>query len=216
MAAHYETFALSSDHWTHCFGFDNSFYYLLFIPTLLRALHSQAKLPDTIVSNEFLLLEGQKFSTSRNHAIWADEFSGNAEHLRLFLCLHRPSTENANFSELAFRSFSLDLGKQLATVQTRASKNKEVFNAEALMDCNRFTREMEYFLSPAVFDLRSASRRLLEFLDRILSSAQAGGALRMHTLAVVMAPFLPGESQKLLKNLGIERAEWLTDWTRAL
>ena len=78
MAAHYEQFALDQKYWIHCFGFDNCFYYLLFIPSLLRAMNPDAKLPDAIITNAFLQLDGLKFSTSRDHAIWADEFEGNS------------------------------------------------------------------------------------------------------------------------------------------
>lgn len=62
MAAHYESFATQTKTWIHCFGFDNSFYYLLFIPALLRAMNPEAKLPDYVLTNEFLLLDGAKFS----------------------------------------------------------------------------------------------------------------------------------------------------------
>ncbi len=97
-AAHYESFAHEWRTWIHCFGFDNAFHYLVFIPALLHALNPRARLPDVVVSNEFLKLEGQKFSTSRKHAIWADEVAADVDHLRLFLALNRPVSTFADFS----------------------------------------------------------------------------------------------------------------------
>lgn len=219
MAAHYEQFALSQKLWVHCFGFDNSFYYLLFIPALLRAMNPQAKLPNAIITNDFLQLEGLKFSTSREHAIWVNEFAGNVDHLRLYLSLYRPTTVAANFSGEKFQQFSLDLEKQLQQLNQRAqlvaNQKRDKVLPQKLIDCNRVTREMEFFLSPTHFDLRRASRELVSFIDLSLQSMTTSSSERMmlHALATLMAPFMPQESKHFFNLLHENLSSWVKDWS---
>ena len=201
MAAHYEAFSKRPDFWIHCFGFDNSFYYLLFIPALLRALDSKARIPDVFVSNEFFLLQGSKFSTSRNHAIWADEFQGNADHLRLFLSLKRPTVTQSNFSPEEFRRFSRKLEDQLISL-----KNRKLDESDEPLDMaanERFLREMEMDLHPERLDLRSASRKILIFLDQCLhfQGSKENFDLRLKTLARLLEPFMPNEAKKISEYL---------------
>ncbi|MGH9568148.1 MAG: class I tRNA ligase family protein, partial [Candidatus Angelobacter sp.] len=54
-------------------GFDNSYFYSLLFPAILRAFDPEIQLPRAFLSNEFYRLQGSKFSTSRNHAIWGRE-----------------------------------------------------------------------------------------------------------------------------------------------
>lgn len=205
MAAHYEQFALSPQSWIHFFGFDNSFYYILFIPALLRALNPSSRLPDAVVTNEFLLLEGSKFSTSRNHAIWADEFTGNTEHLRLFLAINRPSIMQSNFAMTDFHSFSRDLSAQIQAVLQRASivKHLTMPSQTGLLESHRFTKDMESALSLRTIDLRQASRRLLVFLDQILNSfkGNADDRIKILTFSQQLEAFMPKTALELQNSL---------------
>jgi methionyl-tRNA synthetase len=220
MAAHYETFALGEEHWIHCFGFDNSFYYLMFIPSLLRAVNSRAKLPDSVISNEFLFLEGSKFSTSRNHALWADEFEGDRDHLRFYLTLNRPAFREADFSLKKFTEFSQDLSRRLKRLNLRIVQLEDDVDSrslpQAILQCNRITRELEFSFS--TFDLRRAAHHVFGFMDQVLEGSMSGSSekLMIQTLATLMAPFMPEESERLLSALGYQRACWMKDWVRAL
>lgn len=219
MAAHYEQFALSDAFWSHHFGFDNGFYYLLFIPSLLRAMNQQAKLPNKVVTNDFLQLDGLKFSTSRKHAIWADEFSGQIDHLRLYLLLNRPVSSVAHFSMARFQAWSELIASQLQHVFQRAAilakQQKSGVTPSILIDCNRHMREMEYCLSPTNVDLRRASRQLLSFIDMTLESEGTGSSerLMLHALAVLMAPFMPEASKHLFSVLEESDQIWVKDWS---
>ncbi|MDP2575902.1 class I tRNA ligase family protein [Vibrio penaeicida] len=86
------------------FGFDNSWYHAVLFPALLMALNDTPKLADKFVTNEFLLLDGSKFSTSRNHLIWAKDLleSHDKEAVRLYLALVRPETSQTNFESKGF------------------------------------------------------------------------------------------------------------------
>lgn len=91
----------------HLMGFDNSFYYAYLYPQLFAALGLQA-LKITYVVNDFLLLDQQKFSTSRNHAIWANDVFTSpsiADWYRFYLSLKRPDSKRENFDRDEFESF---------------------------------------------------------------------------------------------------------------
>lgn len=80
-------------------GFDCSFSHAVLWPALLLA-QGTLTLPSQVVINEFYRLEGEKFSTSRGHAIWGGEFlrRTSADALRFHLCLTGPEREQSNFS----------------------------------------------------------------------------------------------------------------------
>jgi methionyl-tRNA synthetase len=66
--------------------------------------------------NEFYRLDGLKFSTSRNHAIWAHEFLVDEDPgaLRLFLCWDRPDRTESDFTRRAYEQFRDWVGAALA------------------------------------------------------------------------------------------------------
>lgn len=223
MAAHYQQFAHlranSSAEWIHSFGFDNSFYYLLFIPALLRAMSSDARLPDAVLTNEFLTLDGAKFSTSRGHAIWADEFQGPTEALRLYLCLQRPERQMKDFVLKDFEIFSQSLQTQISALQNQARRLKNAPHQgapspSAIIDANRLTRDLEATLSPRGFSPRRAARRVLDQIDQALHAANEGAdeRLHLHALAMVLAPFMPKTSESLFDLLDEAHRHWINDW----
>jgi methionyl-tRNA synthetase len=211
MAAHYESFASSEKFWIHSFGFDNSFYYLLYIPALLKALNPKTKLPDAVITNEFLLLDGAKFSTSRGHAIWADEFTGNSEHLRLYLSTIRPAQKTSNFEMESFNAFSTELKMSLIKILDRAADIATVkpFGTTAdnsvVIQTQRFLKDLEMNLVPQNFDPRQASRLILNFID---TTTQALGntkndQLRIETLATALIPFMPETANRIHSVLSL-------------
>ena len=82
----------------HFIGFDCSFSHAILWPCLLLALGGMP-LPEQVVTNEFYRLEGDKFSTSRGHAIWGSDFLRrfHADALRYHLCLTGPEVEQTSF-----------------------------------------------------------------------------------------------------------------------
>ncbi|WP_265285162.1 class I tRNA ligase family protein [Verminephrobacter aporrectodeae] len=94
-------------HYIQCFGFDNAYYNLALFPAIHLALDEPWALPTHFVGNAFLNLDGSKFSTSRNHAIWVSEFITrySVDATRAYLCLIRPELERGNFAECEFQAF---------------------------------------------------------------------------------------------------------------
>ena len=101
-----------TDHWAdywrrkdtkliHFIGKDNIVFHCIIFPAMLKA-HGDFVLPDNVPANEFLNIEGEKVSTSRNWAVWVHEyvkdFPGCEDVLRYVLCANAPETKDNDFT----------------------------------------------------------------------------------------------------------------------
>jgi methionyl-tRNA synthetase len=91
----------------HFNGMDNTFYFAILYPAILAAAGVPGPKARGAIVNELYLLDGKKFSTSRNHAVWADEFlaTEDPELVRLYLSWDRPDRYESNFTHEAYRAF---------------------------------------------------------------------------------------------------------------
>ena len=91
----------------HFIGKDNIVFHCIVFPAMLKA-HGDYILPENVPANEFLNLEGDKISTSRNWAVWLheylDEFSGKEDVLRYVLCANAPETKDNDFTWKDFQT----------------------------------------------------------------------------------------------------------------
>jgi methionyl-tRNA synthetase len=89
----------------HFIGKDNIVFHCLIFPAMLMA-HGDYVLPDNVPANEFMNLEGKKLSTSRNWAVWLDEYLEDFEPdpLRYALATMLPETKDADFSWAEFQN----------------------------------------------------------------------------------------------------------------
>ena len=85
----------------HFIGKDNIVFHCIVFPSMLKA-HGEYILPENVPSNEFLNLEGDKISTSRNWAVWLHEYledmPGKEDVLRYVLCANAPETKDNDFT----------------------------------------------------------------------------------------------------------------------
>ncbi|WDV54284.1 class I tRNA ligase family protein [Streptomyces coeruleorubidus] len=88
----------------HFFGYDNSFYHSILYPVLYRLAFPEWNPDIDYHVNEFYLLEGQKFSTSRRHAIWGKEIltPDTVDAVRYYLSRTRPEGERTDFRRAEF------------------------------------------------------------------------------------------------------------------
>jgi methionyl-tRNA synthetase len=97
-----------ADYWcredtklVHFIGKDNIVFHCIIFPSMLKA-HGGFVLPDNVPANEFLNIEGDKVSTSRNWAVWVHEyledFPGCEDVLRYVLCANAPETKDNDFT----------------------------------------------------------------------------------------------------------------------
>ena len=91
----------------HFIGKDNIVFHCIVFPTMLKAEGSYI-LPDNVPANDFLNLEDDKISTSRNWAVWLDEylvdFPGKQDVLRYVLTANAPETKDNNFTWKDFQA----------------------------------------------------------------------------------------------------------------
>lgn len=97
-----------ADYWqqedtklVHFIGKDNIVFHCIIFPSMLKA-HGGFVLPDNVPANEFLNIEGDKVSTSRNWAVWVHEylkdFPEQQDILRYVLCANAPETKDNDFT----------------------------------------------------------------------------------------------------------------------
>ncbi len=91
----------------HFIGKDNIVFHCIIFPVMLKAEGSY-NLPDNVPANEFLNLEGDKISTSRNWAVWLheylDEFPGKEDVLKYVLTANAPETKDNDFTWKDFQT----------------------------------------------------------------------------------------------------------------
>lgn len=91
----------------HFIGKDNIVFHCLIFPTMLKA-HGGYILPDNVPSNEFLNLEGNKISTSKNYAVWLNEYleelPNRQDELRYVLTANAPETKDNDFTWADFQA----------------------------------------------------------------------------------------------------------------
>jgi methionyl-tRNA synthetase len=91
----------------HFIGKDNIVFHCIIFPIILKA-HEGYILPTNVPANEFLNLEGEKLSTSRNWAIWLHEyledFKGQEDALRYALCATAPENKDTDFTWADFQA----------------------------------------------------------------------------------------------------------------
>ena len=100
----------------HFIGKDNIVFHCIIFPAILHA-HGDYILPENVPANEFLNLEGDKLSTSRNHAVWLheylEEFPGKQDELRYMLTSILPETSD---SEFTWKDFQARVNNELVAI----------------------------------------------------------------------------------------------------
>jgi len=100
----------------HFIGKDNIVFHCVIFPSMLKAAGDYI-LPDNVPANEFLNLEGEKLSTSRNHAVWLHEYledmPGRRDELRYVLTSISPETKDADFT---WKDYQLKVNSELVGI----------------------------------------------------------------------------------------------------
>lgn len=151
----------------HFFGYDNSFYHAILYPVLYRHVYPTWT-PDIDYNvNEFYLLEGSKFSTSRRHAIWGKDLLGPAtvDAVRFYLARTRPEGQRTNFDRRAYEAVAEEvlIGKWQGWLQDLGRRLEARYGGHA-PDAGVWTAEHWAFLT-----------RLGQRLRAMTSSLEADG-----------------------------------------
>ncbi|MDF3142359.1 MULTISPECIES: class I tRNA ligase family protein [unclassified Streptomyces] len=175
-------------------GYDNSFYYAVLLPILAIAADLTEHLPAAFVTNQFLHLEDAKFSTSRGHAVWADDALAAAgpDAVRLALLRNAPegrvtSITQERAGQLAQDPLYLDAQEWLAGFAALTEQSGgQVPGTGAWTDAHRefyrylnlTTQQLDGLLLPESFSARGYVRLLESFVARAAEFRATEEALR--------------------------------------
>ncbi|MFE0798508.1 class I tRNA ligase family protein, partial [Streptomyces mutabilis] len=133
----------------HFFGYDNSFYHAVLYPVLYKLAFPQWTPDIDYHVNEFYLLDGSKFSTSRRHAVWGKEILGpdSVDAVRYYLSRTRPEGKRTDFTRSAYEAVLHDVligtwQKWLADLGERVDKRYD----GTAPDAGNWTPEHSAFL----------------------------------------------------------------------
>ncbi|MEG8182119.1 class I tRNA ligase family protein [Nocardia terpenica] len=171
------------------FGFDNAFLRAFAFPAVLGTFTDALPLPDTLVCNEFYLLEGAKFSTSRRHAVWARAAftAANADQLRLHLAATTPDVRRRNFTAAGYAAFVSEelIGRWQAWIDEVGVRTRKYFGGRAPegggwnVETERFYGQITDFAAAAVlgylperFNARSVVAAMRVFVTQALDFAE--------------------------------------------
>lgn len=167
----------------HFFGYDNSFYHTVLYPALYRLVYPDWSPNIDYHVNEFYLLDGLKFSTSRRHAVWGKEVLSpeSVDWVRFHLCMTRGEVARANFDLAALHRTRQDtltrweawlaaLGERIRRDYGGIAPDAGDWSSEQkafLATLEGHRRAVESDLSPDRFSLNEAAREL----DALVASA---------------------------------------------
>lgn len=227
----------------HFIGKDNIVFHCIVFPAMLKA-HGGYILPDNVPANEFLNLEGDKISTSRNWAIWLNEYledmPGKQDVLRYVLCANAPETKDNDFTWKDYQARNNNelvavLGNFVnrAMVLTQKFFDGRVPAAGELTDYDKQTLAELPRLKAALEDdienyrFREALKEAMNFArlgNKYLADTEPWKLIKTDTarvatimnialqitanVAVVIEPFMPFSSDKILRMLNTAHLDW--------
>ena len=220
----------------HFIGKDNIVFHCIVFPTMLKA-HGDYILPDNVPANEFLNLENDKISTSRNWAIWLHEylvdFPGKQDVLRYVLTANAPETKDNNFtwkdfqernnSELVgiygnFVNRALQLTKKYWNGVVPECGELTDYDKQTLEEFKDVKKKVEDLLN--VFKFRDAQKEAMNLArigNKYIADCEPWKVWKtilyislqlVANLAIAFEPFLPFSSAKLRKMINIDGCDW--------
>lgn len=232
-----EVFGDNARHY-YVHGKDNIPFHSIILPALLLGHGDGLRLPDDIISNEYITLEGRKISTSQNWAVWLKDLSRDyhPDAIRYFFIANGPEKRDTDFSK---REFAEQNNSELVGAwgnfvnRTLAFlvKYKESQIPEGIVDADIRNKVTEVYKTvgtkiengqfkealEAIFELVRFGNKYYDSQEpwktRTTAPEKCAGTLFNCTwlignLAVLLVPFLPFSSEKVLGWLGLT-----TDWT---
>lgn len=147
-------------------GKDNIVFHCIIFPAMLMAYGDGFQLPDNVPSNEFLNLEGDKISTSRNWAVWLHEylrdFPGKQDVLRYVLTANAPETKDNDFT---WRDFQSRNNSELVAILGNFVNRAVVLTHKYYQGVVPAVGELQAVDLEAFEEIRTAEKALTEALE---------------------------------------------------
>lgn len=227
----------ADDGYVQFLGFDNSYFYVFVHVALSIAARETGyawPTPTAFVTNQFYNLDNAKFSTSKGHLVWARDLAAafNSDLIRLYLALHGPEYQEANFSRDAFEAHARQLAEEInhvvwrynGTLQTQrepaadapaadapapdesAAGEPGLSFAAALAQAARPQLDLARYSSS---DAARRARNCIRLMDRQMASGEAPFTPYVPALlALCLEPFCPRYAASLRACAGVEDARW--------
>lgn len=149
----------------HFIGKDNIVFHCIVFPAMLKAEGSYI-LPDNVPSNEFLNLEGDKISTSRNWAVWLneylDDFPGKQDVLRYVLTANAPETKDNDFT---WKDFQARNNSELVAIYGNFVNRALVLTQKYFDGCVPALGELTDYDRETLHEFADVKARLEQLLD---------------------------------------------------
>jgi methionyl-tRNA synthetase len=182
-------------------GFDNVYHWGLLDLVLLMAHGDRYVLPAANVCNEFYDLDGEKFSTSRNHLIWARDLLADVPRdlVRFYLALTAPERERTNFNREALRSVTqrrlVDPWNRLARLVEAVDPASPLATTAAARErCDALVARIRACYELPGYSISAAAEVIARELERLAGAAAPPPAgdllLEARTLLACAAPLL--------------------------
>ncbi|MGF7192373.1 methionyl-tRNA synthetase [Robbsia andropogonis] len=186
------------------FGFDNTVPFCVGVETLAQRSRLYRGF-DRYLTNFFYTLDGRKFSTSRQHCIWADqavrELGASSDVLRYFLAKTSPEAGPSDFSRDGFQAFRRIVEPRLAQMQSALDVGRSDDAVDPYADTlARLVADMDATFDVDHFSVRAATR----CIDQWLALEWRPQAARQYVrgFCVLAYPVMPGVASALWKKLG--------------
>lgn len=179
----------------HFLGFDCSYSHAVAYNCQLLA-DPQGPTPGTFITNRFLKLDGEDFSTSRGHAVWIKDLAGQypADAIRLYCALYAPETQVNNFEREHFQAWCRDTFMPLATAATQVRSATTALSIEQLQQLQSHAAWQQWQRAASVeqFSMAQMADALLAFAAWLQNTpAYAQSPLAWAALAELAAPLCP-------------------------
>jgi methionyl-tRNA synthetase len=195
----------ADDRYVQFFGYDNSYFYVILHTAMSLALKETGchwPLPAAFVTNQFYNLEAAKFSTSKGHLIWANDFSQrhNPDLIRLYLALNGPELQEADFVEAIFE-------RESTRLLAKINRLSEIYNEHGDAVRGPVPDTLKKALAPYSFDLErladfmigGAARKAVNVMDLIIRQVELGHLEAVAAIPAfiqnLLSPFCPGHAQ---------------------
>ncbi|MFE2323229.1 class I tRNA ligase family protein [Streptomyces sp. NPDC059385] len=191
-------------------GYDNTYFFSL-AHLCLAFAHGGLTTPTAIITNEFLHLEGSKFSTTRGHLIRARDLLARhgADAVRFGLALDNPEHQRADFTEAAFaRTVETRLHAPLIALRAALADHEPRTPSAPPARLDRYHERMLRAYAPETFSLREAAEATAQLLSLLADRATDDPDLALHGLRALgerAAPLLPDLAAELHARFGRDR-----------
>lgn len=195
-------------------GIDNIFFFLFLGPATQVALDEgigvRPFIPDWIYTNCFLNLNNQKFSTSKDHLIWAIDLAKSIDprYVRFYLSLHAPLAEEQNFcKEDALNFMRMNIEQPLRRIVGKfgAPKNTNFLEIEK-ESFSSVVNRFEHYADPKYFShkkLAEVLQQLIRFIDSNMNNSDTDLSIEYAFLIRKIDAFMPN----LFTVKGLENAK---------